>query len=129
MKAMIASGQLTTLGSYHGAPSGGVCRGTCAIHGDLGFLAWHRLFTVQMEAALGEALPYWDWTQDGEVPGLWEGLNPPLHPELSPMGANINYTDKCPNSNGVSRQREIAIDSKRRRKEVRNALRDLLKMI
>ena len=122
MKAMIASGNLTTIASYHGAPRNGVCSMFCAPHSDSSFLPWHRLFTVQMEAALGEALPYWDWTQDGEVPRLWEDLNPPLHPEVTPEGASMANREDCPNRYGVSRKREIDIDSKARRNEMKNAL-------
>ena len=27
---------------------------------------------AQMEEELGEPLPYWDWTEDPEIPDLWE---------------------------------------------------------
>ena len=33
---------------------------------------------VHMEEELGEALPYWDWTEDGGVPSLWEGIQAPI---------------------------------------------------
>ena len=34
-----------------------------------------------MEDKLGEALPYCDWTEDGGVPSLWEGIHyPGPHP-------------------------------------------------
>ena len=33
---------------------------------------------AQMEDELGEALPYWDWTEDREIPDLWEGIRAPI---------------------------------------------------
>ena len=45
-------------------------------------LPWHRLFMVQMEDELGEALPYWDWTVDKDVPDLWEEIRAPMKPPL-----------------------------------------------
>ena len=33
---------------------------------------------AQMEDELGEALPYWDWTEDAEIPDLWEGIRAPI---------------------------------------------------
>ena len=33
---------------------------------------------AQMEDELGEALPFWDWTEDGEIPDLWEGIKAPI---------------------------------------------------
>ena len=38
---------------------------------------------VQMEEELGEALPYWDWTEDGEIPDLWEGIRAPIKEGVS----------------------------------------------
>ena len=52
-------------------------------------LAWNRLFMVQMEDELGEALPYWDWTEDKDLPDLWEEIRAPLKPPLkSECGAD-----------------------------------------
>ena len=45
-------------------------------------LPWQRLFMVQMEDELGEALPYWDWTVDKDVPDLWEEIRAPMKPQL-----------------------------------------------
>ena len=45
-------------------------------------IPWRRLFMVQMEDELGEALPYWDWTEDKDVPDLWEEIRAPLKPPL-----------------------------------------------
>ena len=36
-----------------------------------------------MEDELGEALPYWDWTEDGEIPDLWEGIRAPIKEGVS----------------------------------------------
>ena len=33
---------------------------------------------AKMEDELGEALPYWDWTEDGEIPDLWEDIRAPI---------------------------------------------------
>ena len=42
-----------------------------------------------MEDELGEALPYWDWTEDKDVPDLWEEIRAPLKPPLkSECGAD-----------------------------------------
>ena len=37
---------------------------------------------VQMEDEPGEALPYWDWTEDKDVPDLWEEIRLPMKPPL-----------------------------------------------
>ena len=46
-------------------------------------LPWHRLYMTQMEEELGEALPYWDWTVDKEVPDLWKDIKAPMKPPLT----------------------------------------------
>ena len=38
---------------------------------------------AQMEEELGEALPYWDWTEDKEVPDLWEEIKAPMKPPVT----------------------------------------------
>ena len=57
----------------------------CCIHNqEVGlFLPWHRLYMAQMEEELGEALPYWDWTEDKEVPDLWEEIKAPMKPPVT----------------------------------------------
>jgi len=61
--------------------------GNCCPHGHVSFLAWHRLYMVQMEGLLGEPLPYWDWSQQDTPPvNFWragqvkEGVDPRLRP-------------------------------------------------
>ena len=46
-------------------------------------LPWHRLYMAQMEEELGEALPYWDWTVDKDVPDLWEEIKAPMKPPVT----------------------------------------------
>ena len=58
---------------------------------------------VQMEEELGEPIPYWDWTEDKELPDLWEGINAPLKEGI---------TSKCePGSQFASRNPNITIDT------------------
>ena len=80
MQALIDRGRYQELGPIHGGPSK-ICpdmtEGVCCSHDRL-LLPWHRLFMVQMEEELGEPIPYWDWTEDKELPDLWEGINAPL---------------------------------------------------
>ena len=78
LRASITSGEYQKVGNYHGAPYGLCGRRSCCPHGDIGFLPWHRLYMVNMEEELGEALPYWDWTEDGRVPSLWEDIQTPI---------------------------------------------------
>ena len=79
---------------FHGAPNTGVdalCGegNSCCPHGDPQFLPWHRLLLANMEELLGEPLPYWDWTEDKDVPDLWEEIRAPLKPPLkSECGAD-----------------------------------------
>ena len=81
------------LGNIHGAPVNELCTkenapfstdGMCCIHNKapLLFLPWHRLYMAQMEEELGEALPFWDWTVDKDVPDLWEEIRAPMKPPL-----------------------------------------------
>ena len=53
-----------------------------SIYGGEYEIPWRRLFMVQMEDELGEALPYWDWTEDKDVPDLWEEIRTPMKPQL-----------------------------------------------
>ena len=58
-------------------------------HGQPSFLPWHRLYLARFEEALrefepGVALPWWDWTNRGEIPAAFsapeiEGRPNPLH--------------------------------------------------
>ena len=71
---LIDSGKFVNLSNFHGYPPN-VCpdlrQQVCCPHNGPTFLPWHRLFMVQMEEELGEALPYWDWTEDAELPRFW----------------------------------------------------------
>ena len=84
MEAFIKSGGYEDLANFHGGPPiicndtisktrlGTVTDGFCCPHSYPTFLPWHRLFMAQMEEELGEALPYWDWTENPKLPKLWE---------------------------------------------------------
>lgn len=64
------------------------------------FLAWHRQYLIAFEDRLGEAIPYWDWINDPQVPSRL--ANPRLlrswtvtrvwTPELMPTVAELNST-------------------------------------
>merc|ERR1712177_47099 len=68
---------------YHGAPNTGndaLCGegNVCCPHGSPQFLPWHRLLLANMEELLGEPLPYWDWTEDGDIPQIFESFSVPF---------------------------------------------------
>jgi len=68
---------------YHGSPNTGsdaLCSEgrACCPHGTSQFLTWHRLLLVNMEELLGEPLPYWDWTEDENVPQIFENISVPF---------------------------------------------------
>ena len=78
MEALIGRGtRYVDLANFHGGPPN-ICNGVCCPHGHPTFLPWHRLYMAQMEDELGEALPYWDWTEDVGIPDLWEGIRAPI---------------------------------------------------
>ena len=89
LQRLIESGRFLDLGNVHGAPLHQICpnspNGMCCIHNqevEL-FLPWHRLYMAQMEEELGEALPFWDWTVDKDVPDLWEEIKAPMKPPVT----------------------------------------------
>ncbi|MBR9920353.1 MAG: tyrosinase family protein [Bacteroidetes bacterium] len=58
-----------TIAGLHGNPSPSYC-----IHGNTGFLTWHRAYLMEIENALRSihcdvALPYWNWSS-GDTTGL-----------------------------------------------------------
>ena len=100
------------MGNIHGFPQNSICpfryEGWCCPHGEpedegsiFQLLTWHRLFMVNMEDMLGEALPYWDWTEDNKIPELWEDIKVPFkkgaesRTPLCPPG-NINFVRRAP---------------------------------
>ena len=79
----------------------------CCVHGPWTgnvssmFLPWHRLYVVQMEAALGEPIPYWDWT-----------VGPPAVPDFwtsGPLHASIEGGSRCGGLPTTTRQADINI--------------------
>ena len=115
MQAVIDKGKYQEIGNIHGAPPT-MCpnmpEGVCCAH-DLLMLPWHRLHMVQMEEELGEPLPYWDWTEDKEVPDLWEGINAPFKEGL---------TSKCePGKPFAARNPNITIEKEVLKKGSREA--------
>ena len=81
LNRLIDSGKFVNLSNFHGHPPT-ICPsapdGVCCPHKVPAFLPWHRLYVAQMEEELGEALPYWDWTKDAELPGLWSERPAPM---------------------------------------------------
>ena len=73
------------LANFHGGPVGICGEDICCKHGKPTFLAWHRLYLVNMEEMLDEALPYWDWTEYTQIPYLWENISVPFKEEISSM--------------------------------------------
>ena len=71
------------LANFHGGPVGICGEDICCKHGKPTFLAWHRLYLVNMEEMLDEALPYWDWTEDTQIPQLWENIRVPFKKEIN----------------------------------------------
>jgi hypothetical protein len=116
LQEVISRGEYQDLGNFHGSP--GIVCGTarrpasCCPHGTTAFLPWHRLYMVQMEETLGEALPYWDWTEDGSLPGLWEGVRAPIQ-----EGAR----SQCGDSQFAGRAPGIRIDTEELRRTTREA--------
>ena len=74
MQRLIDEKKTEHQGNIHGGPTDycpGVPGQICCLHSTPGFLPWHRLHMTQMEDELGMALPYWDWTEGGQLPDLW----------------------------------------------------------
>ena len=93
------------MSNFHGYPPT-ICPplgNVCCPHGVPVFLPWHRLYMAFMEEELGEPLPYWDWTQDAELPGLWS-----LSEIDAPIKEGVN--SQCPPSRFVSRGSNIQIN-------------------
>ena len=65
------------LANFHCEPIG-ICESCCCQHLNEIFLPWHRLYMVNFEEMLDEALPYWDWTEDTQIPQLWENIIVPF---------------------------------------------------
>ena len=70
LQRLIDEERYVEVAKIHGAPYKESCPegylGMCCRHGGFdgawSLLPWHRLFMAQIEEELGEALPYWDWT-------------------------------------------------------------------
>ena len=102
MEALIRRGnRYVDLGNFHGGPPV-ICDGFCCPHGVPWFLPWHRLYMAQMEDELGEPLPYWDWTEDGRIPDLWEGVKAPIKQGVS---------SHCGGGQYVVRDTSVRLDS------------------
>ena len=91
MNRLIEEGKYVDIASIYGGEYR-ICpeeQNGCGSYDHTSSLPWNRLFMVQMEDELGEALPYWDWTEDKDVPDLWEEIRAPLKPPLkSECGAD-----------------------------------------
>ena len=118
MEALIASGtRYQDLANFHGGPVNAVCPesagGMCCPHGDPAFLPWHRLFMAQMEDELGEALPYWDWTEDREIPDLWEEIRAPI---------KEGESSDCGGGQFVTRFHNVQLNTTQLKRQVQDAL-------
>ena len=115
------------IGNIHAAPLGRICsdvadegdggkKGKCCRHSKELLLAWHRLYMAQVEDELGEALPYWDWTKDEELPDLWKDIYQylPLKPELK---------TKCGTKPFVERRQIVKLNSSKESVRVSEALK------
>ena len=106
LNGLIDSGKFVNLSNFHGFPPT-ICPtapgGVCCPHNVPAFLPWHRLYTAHMEEELGEPVPYWDWTKDAELPGLWSLLE-----IKAPMKEGVNST--CPPLRFASRNSTIWIN-------------------
>jgi len=113
LESTIRRGEYQNVGNYHGSPPT-LCDGNfCCPHGDNRFLPWHRLFMVHMEEELGEALPYWDWTEDGGVPSLWEDIQAPIQQPA---------VGECSGTGFSSRSNSVQVDTARLKAGVEAAL-------
>ena len=125
LKHSIKNLKFHDLANFHGGPLGICDDKPCCPHGDNNLLAWHRLFTVNMEEMLDEALPYWDWTEDTQIPQLWEDIRVPFKkglyssmPAEGKIGIKKNHTAfksglACPagDTKFVRRAENIAFDT------------------
>ena len=112
LESLIESGRYEEVGNIHGAPVS-ICSDFCCDH-DYLLLPWHRLYMAQMEGELGEALPYWNWTEDEQLPGLWEGIKAPIK-----KGASSHCK---PGKPFITRNQDIKIDKEKLRDFSRTAL-------
>ena len=69
---------------------------------------------AHMEEELGEPLPYWDWTSDADLPGLWS----PSEIE-APIKEGVN--SQCPPLRFVSRGSNIEIKKDQLKRMTREA--------
>ena len=77
---------------------------------------------VHMEEELGEALPYWDWTEDGRVPSLWEDIQTPIQ-----QGADYSVVGVCSGEDYTSQDPETQVNSKELKESTCLAKRNLLR--
>ena len=112
LKKIIEDGRFQKLAAFHNAAP-------CPHH-DLGgpkFLSWHRLYSWELEKLLGFPLPYWDFTQNAEVPQLWREIMVTL-----PQPDSAGGSDCSTNSKYVSNmQGNIDIDARSNRKQMHEA--------
>ena len=120
---LIDSGKFVNLSNFHGYPPN-VCpdlrQHVCCPHNGPTFLPWHRLFMVQMEEELGEALPYWDWTEDAELPRFWSEIEAPIKEGLEAW-VEVNVECDRPPSRFVRRLPNVKIDTEVLKKRSREA--------
>lgn len=89
-----------TIGGLHGNPAPSYC-----IHGNNGFLSWHRAYLLEIENALRTihcdlALPFWDWSSR-DTTGLPTACSSPTYQNRSGVVVpNPLYAGPIPASEG-----------------------------
>ena len=116
LNRLVHNGRYKEMGNIHGAPAT-ICDGFCCPHGPITLLPWHRLYMAQMEEELGEPLPYWNWTEDPEIPDLWEGIRAPLKEGIE------KHERWCEAGPFIERDQNIRIDTEDLKEKTRLALK------
>ena len=121
MQALIGNGtRYVDIANYHGAPPN-ICNGHgCCPHNNPTFYPWHRLYMAKMEDELGEGLPYWDWTENGTIPDLWEGIRAPIKEGVQSSCGGGQSVTRSPDNPQINfeRQRSMTEDAMRKTKFV-----------
>ena len=123
LNRLVHNGRYKEVGNIHGAPTT-ICpnedEGYCCPHGTVTrFLPWHRLYMAQMEEELGEPLPYWNWTEDSEIPDLWEGIRAPLKEGIAPR--LLETHNECGGGPYVIKPQNLRVDTEALTEKTRDA--------
>ena len=78
-----------------------------------------------MEEELGEAVPYWNWTEDDKVPDLYEGLKVPVRKGMDEECTCKPTGGRCGPSEHVQKNPDIKIDKENLRQNLTDAFKQL----